>query len=336
MSTICIFQIPEQLSDKQNKNDMEQDTRMGLECEEGPAMKDENITPYDLPDQKNHSFFFVDMPIQPHVEAPLHRHDAWELLCVVHGFGKRTAGDTVQDFAAGDIVLIPPNMIHRWDFSPDSADESGHIHYLMVAFKHTFVERCVATFPEVRNRLANITFPDNALCFSGRSALVLQKRLESMRPLNELERLSAMLLLLCELFTASDHTLAGRPMRIERNVQRMQTVCTFVMRNFRRTITLEEAAAVAGMNRSTFCSWFRKYRQMTFMQYLTQYRLETACELLLNSDKQVSEICFAVGFNDLPHFVRIFARAYGMPPARYRKRARSSASDEPQKAGSTQ
>ena len=156
----------------------------------------------------------------------------------------------------------------------------------MVAFKHAFVERCVVTFPEVRNRLANITFPDNALRFSGRSALVLQKHLESMRPLNELERLSAMLLLLCELFTASDHTLAGRPMRIEKNVQRMQTVCTFVMRNFRRTITLEEAAAVAGMNRSAFCSWFRKYRQMTFMQYLAHYRLETACELLLNSDSR--------------------------------------------------
>ena len=232
-------------------------------------------------------------------------------------------------------ALIPPGMIHRWDFAEKSADESGHVHYLMVAFKHAFVELCVATFPEVRNRLANITFPDNALRFSGRSALALHKRLQNMRAKNELERLSAKLLLLCELFTASDHTLAGRPMRIERNVQRMQTVCTFVMRNFRSTITLEEAAAVAGMNRSAFCSWFRKYKKMTFMQYLAQYRLETACELLLNSDKQVSEICFAVGFNDLPHFVRVFARAYGMPPARFRKTSRKPR-DSRKKAGNVE
>lgn len=270
----------------------------------------------------------MDTLIPPSLEAPLHRHDAWELLCVVHGFGRRTAGDTIQDFAAGDVALIPPNMVHRWEFAQNSADESGCAHYLMVAFKHAFVELCLATFPEVRNRLAHVTFPDNALRFSVRSALALRKHLEAMSPLNELERLSSMLLLLCELFTASDHTLAGRPMRIERNVQRMQTVCTFVMRNFGRTITLEEAAAVAGMNRSTFCSWFRKYKGMTFMQYVTQYRLETACELLLNSDKQVSEICFAVGFNDLPHFVRVFARAYGMPPARYRKSARSNGSQD--------
>ena len=59
----------------------------------------------------------------------------------------------------------------------------------MVAFKQVFVEQCLTTFPEVRNRLSHITFPDNALRFSGRSALVLQKRLESMRSLNELERL---------------------------------------------------------------------------------------------------------------------------------------------------
>ena len=259
------------------------------------------------------------MPIQPHVEAPLHRHDAWELLCVVYGFGKRTAGDTVQDFAAGDIVLIPPNMIHRWDFSPDSADESGHIHYLMVAFKHTFVERCVATFPEVRNRLANITFPDNALCFSGASAHVLRKRLESMRPLNELERLSAMLLLLCELFTASDHTLAGRPMRIERNVQRMQTVCTFVMRNFRRTITLEEAAAVAGMNRSAFCTFFRKHTGQTFVDYLNAYRVDLACHLLEREGLSVTEACYASGFNDAAYFCRTFKRYKGIPPSKIKK-----------------
>lgn len=44
---------------------------------------------------------------------------------------------------------------------------------------------------------------------------------------------------------------------------------------------------------------------MTFSQFVTQYRLETACGLLKVSQKQVSEICFAVGFNNLPHFIRV-------------------------------
>ena len=49
---------------------------------------DEQIIPYELPEQENHSFFFIDQRIQPNIEAKLHGHDAWELYCVVQGYGK--------------------------------------------------------------------------------------------------------------------------------------------------------------------------------------------------------------------------------------------------------
>ena len=46
--------------------------------------------------------------------------------------------------------------------------------------------------------------------------------------------------------------------------------------------------------------------------------LETACGLLKTSRKQVSEICFAVVFNDLPHFDRVFKKEYGVTPSQFR------------------
>ena len=58
---------------------------------------------------------------------------------------------------------------------------------------------------------------------------------------------------------------------------------------------------------------------MTFSRFVTQYRLNTACELLEHSRRSVSEICYMAGFNDLPHFVRVFTAEKGMPPTRYRK-----------------
>ena len=48
-------------------------------------MQEKTITPYELPDVKNHSFFFVDARINPNIEAKLHRHDAWELYYVIQG-----------------------------------------------------------------------------------------------------------------------------------------------------------------------------------------------------------------------------------------------------------
>lgn len=285
---------------------------------------EETVIPYELPEREQHSFFFIDQRIETHLEAKLHRHDAWELYCVLHGAGNRMAGDTLQPFAAGDAALIPPSMLHRWAYAPDSADGEGRVRYLMAAFDHAFVERCMDVFPEVRNSLSGVLFPTDALRFGPRSARRIREALSDMNGLDELGRLSAMLRLLPLVFTASDRTFAGKPMRIERDVRRMRQVSVYVMTHYLRPIALDEIAAEVGMNRSAFCTWFRRCKGTTFSQFVTQYRLHTACELLEHSSKTVSEICYLAGFNDLPHFVRVFSAAMGMPPTKYRKRTSPS------------
>lgn len=277
------------------------------------------IIPYELPDVDNHSFFFVDQQIDYHIEAKLHQHDAWELYCVLQGQGNRTAGDTLQTFVSGDVVLIPPSMIHRWDYTPASADSNGCIRYLMVAFKHSLIERCMEFFPEFRNRLHILAFPVNTLKFGSESARIIRKTLVTINKMDELGRLCEMFRLLPLIFTSSDHIIVGKPMSIERDVRRMQQICTYVMAHYVHPISLDDIATEIGMNRSAFCSYFKKYKGMTFSQFVTEYRLNTACELLKHTQKQVSEICFMVGFNDLPHFIRVFTSVMGMPPSKYRK-----------------
>ena len=108
-------------------------------------------------------------------------------------------------------------------------------------------------------------------------------------------------------------------MRIEKDVRRMQQICAYVMKHYVHSIALDDIAVEVGMNRSAFCSYFKRCKGMTFSQFVTQYRLNTACELLKHSQKGVSEICYTVGFNDLPHFVRVFTCTIGMSPSKYRK-----------------
>ena len=175
---------------------------------------EEMITPYELPEIKDHSFFFIDRRIATHIEAKLHKHDAWELYQVIHGHGTRIAGDTLQPFSAGDVVLIPPSMHHYWQYAPTSADNDGCIHYLMVAFSHSLITRCIEIFPELRNRLTSLTFPVNALKYGLESSRVIRKILSQMNDMDELGRLCEMFRLLPAIFTSSDHTFAGKPMSI--------------------------------------------------------------------------------------------------------------------------
>ena len=52
---------------------------------------DDIVIPYCVPEQEEHSFFFIDQRIKIELEAKLHRHEAWELYYVVHGYGNRMA-----------------------------------------------------------------------------------------------------------------------------------------------------------------------------------------------------------------------------------------------------
>lgn len=281
-------------------------------------MKDA-VVPYTLPEVGNHSFFFISQHIAPNLEAGLHRHEAWELYFVTHGRGVRMTGDNLMPFAAGDVVLIPPSMAHYWEYEPESANIDGEITYLMVAFSPELIEKCMTVFPEVRNRLYGQILPSESLKYGSASSAEIKRTLTAMCHLDDIGQLGKMIRLLPIIFTTKDHTLIGRPIKIERDIRRMQSVAEYVMAHYGHNITLDDIAAHTGMSRSAFCTFFKRNKGMTFSQFVTQYRLDTACELLKTSQKQVSEICYAVGFNDLPHFVRVFTSAYGISPSKFRK-----------------
>ena len=164
--------------------------------------------------------------------------------------------------------------------------------------------------------------PSEALKYGSGSSVEIKHSLMRMKDLDDIGQLSEMIHLLPIIFTTKDHTLIGKPIKIERDIRRMQRVTEYVMAHYIHNISLDDIAAHIGMNRSAFCTFFRRNKGMTFSQFVTQYRLETACELLKTSQKQVSEICFAVGFNDLPHFIRVFNKETGLSPTKYRKQAR--------------
>ena len=190
---------------------------------------EDTAIPYELPETKDHSFFFIDQRVETGIEAKLHRHDAWNCIMSSTGTGTGWRAIRCRLFSAGDAVLIPPGMLHRWIYAPDSADDDGRVRYLMAAFSHSLVERCMEVFPEVRNRLAGVVFPTDALKFGSESSRIIRKTLAGMNDLDELGRLCEMFRLLPFIFTSSDRTFAGSPMRIERDVRRMQQICAYVM-----------------------------------------------------------------------------------------------------------
>lgn len=279
----------------------------------------DEITPYELPDEDNYSFFFFDKAILIEEEAGLHLHNAWELTSVAQGYGTLIAGDEIKHFEEGDTVLMPPNIHHQWIFDPASVRQDGRIRFLKLAFRPDFLSHCLINFPEMRTAMKDVELPVAALQFKEQTKRVLRRRLEAMCGMNNLERVGAALQLLPIIFKATEKVEIGRPKYQERNVRRLQTVSTFVMKRFRHKVTLDEVALEVGMNRSAFCTWFKQQKGITFNQFLTEYRLTTACGMLRETDMLISQIGNAVGYDDLSHFIHVFNQHMGISPSIYRK-----------------
>jgi AraC-like DNA-binding protein len=83
-------------------------------------------------------------------------------------------------------------------------------------------------------------------------------------------------------------------------------------------LEIGELARAASMSRAHFSREFRQAFGESPHQYLLTRRLERAASLLRNTDRPVTEVCFAVGLHSLGSFTTSFTRVYGASPAAYR------------------
>jgi AraC-like DNA-binding protein len=83
-------------------------------------------------------------------------------------------------------------------------------------------------------------------------------------------------------------------------------------------LTVADLARAAGLSPAHFSREFRSAFGETPHQYLLTRRLERAAALLRNTDRTVTEICFAVGLASLGSFTTSFRRVYGAAPLAYR------------------
>jgi len=99
----------------------------------------------------------------------------------------------------------------------------------------------------------------------------------------------------------------------------MDRIRTYVICNHGRYVAIDDVARFVGMNKSAFCVFFRKMAGKTFVQYLNEYRIQMACRMLEKGEKSVSEVCYAVGFGDVPYFHLMFKRTTGVSPGKYKE-----------------
>ena len=97
---------------------------------------------------------------------------------------------------------------------------------------------------------------------------------------------------------------------------------TYIEHNFQNDITIEDIASVCGLNRTYFGKIFKEALGKTPQEFLVNYRMLKAAELLKLTHLSIGDIGITVGYANQMHFYRAFKNCYGVSPREWRNQNR--------------
>ena len=130
-----------------------------------------------------------------------------------------------------------------------------------------------------------------------------------------------------KLIRERDTRTRAREMRAERSPLVIE-VESYLLQNYTERILLDELVFLFGTNRTTLCRAFREETGETISEYVNRLRIETAKTLIREGALSCAQIAEKLNFPSQAYFNRVFEKAEGVTPGRYRNTIKSTLSDE--------
>lgn len=254
--------------------------------------------------------------LKPDKQIGLHRRNSWELSYVVKGRGERIIGGETTNFEEGDFVLVAPNMDHGWFFNPSFTDEEGNIESITLMWTTELMIQLSAIFPDWKDVVVRFQSQKQSLQFDASKNEALIKALYALvreKDGNASSRLMEVIVMVANSLHSNAEQIGS--MQLTQAESRLQEITVYTCCNYARQITIDEIAKHVGMNRSAFCTFFRKQTGKTYINFLNEYRLKVAHHLLSNTNNSISAVCWQCGFNDLAYFDKLFKKAFNTAPS---------------------
>ncbi|GAB3168444.1 helix-turn-helix domain-containing protein [Telluribacter humicola] len=248
-----------------------------------------------------------------------HFHPEYEIVYVEGASGTRHIGSHISRYEGSDLVFMGPNIPHlNFDYGVRTDCEQ-----VIVQMKDSFLGKDFLAAPELAAVHRLFEQARHGLSFHGTTKQQAGERLKRLVTLPPFEQLIELLRVFQLLATTEEVTLLNtQPVEYNYNLkeqQRMKQLYAFIEENFKRKIEISEVAGLTNLSEAAFCRYFKKLTRMTFTEFLNQYRIHQAKQLLL-LDHNVTEACYESGFESLSYFNKTFKKIAGENPLQFKKR----------------
>jgi AraC-like DNA-binding protein len=255
--------------------------------------------------------------------ARWHFHDEYELHLITSTSGKAFVGDWIGPFQPGHLVLCGPRLPHNW-ISFDIPDGGVAERDLVIQFRHEPIANAATAIAELAEVLPLLERSRHGIEFFGMSERGREHWL-SVKHSRGLARFAAFCDFLADLTRCTDYRLLSNVQMQgeddDAGLEQINAIVDRITGDLAEPLLASAAAAELGMSESRFSRFFRRATGNTYTDFVNLVRVNRACQLLMETDRLVTRICYEVGFNNVANFNRRFREIKGMTPSEFRHQA---------------
>ncbi len=224
---------------------------------------------------------------------------------VLSGKGQYVCNGKTYSLKAGDMFLIKPSQVVHY-----IADNNDPWEYYWVGFNGTYAQKTVSSLP----------FKDNTPVYSPKDYESCKEYLYQIyaNSGSSLSNSTAMVgylyLFLAKLMEENNLIF---PMPSVTQSSYVIEAIKFIQFNYSTDISVDDIANAVGISRSHLYRVFVSNLGQSPIDYLTEYRINEACDLIKNTNLSISQIAVSVGFFDQFYFSRVFKKIKKIPPSKY-------------------
>jgi len=247
-------------------------------------------------------------------------HDYFEIALCVAGKGSYKTLRRKHAFRKGTVLFTNAGEVHCFDL-----DERLEIYYFQ--FDETFLRSLSEFVPETASRFffledflagrkggcLSLTLPpgkavDMKIMFDSliREVSVRSSGFHSMVRAKWME----MIIHLSRIHESDSRTRdakVGFDLALDRAL-------VYLQENFREGLNLSNLSTITGFSADYFSKMFKKRTSYHVREYINELRIREACRLLRSGGENISEIAWRCGFEQIPHFNRVFKKLVGRSP----------------------
>lgn len=254
-----------------------------------------------------------------------HWHKEMEIFYIEKGSGLAQLNKETRKLQAGDLLLINSGTLHHIKSNPKNI-----LYFKSVVFDLSFLfgapgdlcqEKILNQVMENQARFVHLIHPEDAgyaetfSLFSRIFACHRQKK-----PYFYMELKGLFYQFFYQLL-AENYIVPESP-KDKKDLAAVKEVIRYMNEHYPEEISMTQLASLSYYNENYFMKLFKQYTGKTLTRYLTGLRIEKARYLLTNTDKPITEIAMATGFNSSSYFIRKFQEIYGETPQKLRRKSR--------------